>query len=65
MKVKLVGKPADCSYLTPGRVYEAAPFIGSEVLKTITDDEGEEIQIVIDGVFPCMHARPGHWERQE
>lgn len=60
MKIKLVGKPKDAPYLTPGKVYEVVNTLnpaGTRV--TIIDDESEEIGV---GPFEhCPHARPALW----
>lgn len=64
MKVKLVGKPADCSYLTPGRIYEVLPTEEDQRVRII-DDQGEAIQISVNGTYPCPHVKPARWERQE
>lgn len=61
MKIKLVGKPKDAPYLTPGKVYEATPY--GDHSATFTDDEGEELTALLPGsVCPCLHARPAKWE---
>ena len=59
MKIRLVGKPKDAPYLTPGKVYDARRTGYSSV--RITDDEGEEIGVNM-GPYPCPHARPAKWE---
>lgn len=55
-RLKLIGKPRDADYLTPGKVYEADVFFGSAL---IVDDTGEKIQI---NLLSCPHARPAKWE---
>lgn len=61
MKIKLVGKPKDAPYLTPGKVYEAEPC-GQDAAIFI-DDEGEELTALLSGhVNQCLHARPAKWE---
>lgn len=56
--VKLIGKPRDAEYLTPGKHY-AASFNPMDSTAVITDDEGEQIQI---NRLSCPHARPAKWE---
>lgn len=60
VKLKLVGKPRDAEYLTPGKVYEAVrtPDL-AQCTALIFDDEGEQIQIHL---ICCPHARPAKWE---
>lgn len=61
MKIKLVGKPKDAPYLTPGKVYEARP--NGHCFAFISDDQGELIQVSMPvGPYPCPHARPAKWE---
>lgn len=55
-RLKLIGKPRDADYLTPGKVYEAEVSFGSAL---IVDDTGEKIQIKL---LSCPHARPAKWE---
>ena len=57
--VKLVGKPRDADYLTPGKTYEAEVSATNAAAALITDDEGEQIQI---DLICCPHARPAKWE---
>lgn len=61
MKIKLVGKPKDAPYLTPGKAYESKErWINAAI---IADDEGEEITIHLPNhPHPCPHARPAKWE---
>lgn len=56
IRLKLIGKPRDAAYLTPGKVYEA---VRTPDLAWSTDDEGEKIQI---NLLSCPHARPAKWE---
>lgn len=60
IKLKLVGKPRDADYLTPGKVYDAVltPDL-AHCTALIFDDEGEQIQIHL---ICCPHARPAKWE---
>ena len=61
MKIKLIGKPEDAPYLTPGKVYEVSEVRGP--CASIVDDEGEVIQALLPGSpYPCAHARPAKWE---
>lgn len=64
MKIKLVGKPKDAPYLTPGKVYRVQQpqqlIIG--YTGKLIDDEGEEIAVLIDAPYACPHARPAEWE---
>ena len=56
--VKLVGKPRDAEYLTPGKQYPA-DFSAMDSTALIMDDENEVIQI---NLLSCPHARPAKWE---
>ncbi len=58
--LKLVGKPRDADYLTPGKTYETAglPDLAPGTA-LITDDQGEHIQVHL---ICCPHARPAKWE---
>ncbi len=58
VKLKLVGKPRDAEYLTPGKVYEAR-LSAADASAVITDDDDEQIQIHL---ICCPHARPAKWE---
>lgn len=57
IRLKLIGKPRDADYLTPGKVYEAEIVVFGSAL--IVDDTGEKIQI---NLLSCPHARPAKWE---
>lgn len=60
LKLKLVGKPRDADYLTPGKVYDAVVLPDlAQCTGLIFDDEGEQIQIHL---ICCPHARPAKWE---
>lgn len=59
-RLKLIGKPRDADYLTPGKVYEAeVSLLISSGSALIVDDTGEKIQI---NLLSCPHARPAKWE---
>jgi hypothetical protein len=58
IRLKLIGKPRDAEYLTPGKIYQAEPS-GVDASALITDDDGECIQI---NLLSCPHARPAKWE---
>lgn len=61
MKIRLVGKPKDAPYLTPGKVY-AAEAAGPHDC-TIVDDEGELIGVKLQSsAYACPHAKPAKWE---
>lgn len=61
MKIKLVGKPKDAPYLTPGKVYTAVGHCFNAAV--IPDDDGEEIAVHLPThPYPCPHARPAKWE---
>lgn len=57
IRLKLIGKPRDAYYLTPGKVYETEIIVFGSAL--IVDDTGEKIQI---NLLSCPHARPAKWE---
>lgn len=58
--VKLVGKPRDADYLTPGKTYETeSNLLMPPSAALIIDDDGEQIQI---NLICCPHARPAKWE---
>ena len=60
IRLKLIGKPRDADYLTPGKVYEAeVSLLISSGSALIVDDTGEKIQI---SLLSCPHARPAKWE---
>lgn len=60
LKLKLVGKPRDADYLTPGKVYDAVVLPDlAQCTALIFDDEGEQIQIHL---ICCPHVRPAKWE---
>lgn len=58
LKLKLVGKPRDADYLTPGKIYPARVNLHDSTA-LIVDDQGEGIQI---NLLSCPHARPAKWE---
>lgn len=43
MKIKLVGKPKDAPYLTPGKVYEVDGYRALRMV--VIDDEGDELEV--------------------
>lgn len=58
MKIKLVGKPKDAPYLTPGKVYEVDGYRALRMV--VIDDEGDELEV--GPLESCPHARPAKWE---
>ena len=61
MKIRLVGKPKDAPYLTPGKVYAVEAKGPTSAL--IEDDDGEWIEVRLpNAVHQCPHARPAKWE---
>ncbi|MNJ16329.1 hypothetical protein D3C77_105900 [compost metagenome] len=61
MKLKLVGKPKNAPYLTPGKVYPVQAKGPNSAI--IEDDDGEFIEVRLPHfVHQCPHARPAVWE---
>ena len=61
MKIRLVGKPKDAPYLTPGKVYVVKTK--GRMAALIEDDEGEWIEVRLpNAAHPCPHAKPAKWE---